>query len=183
MNGTSTDSLTSMSGWLSSPVVLLLGFLVTIINLAQFLVLASKWATKRLPSDEPHARVYAAVVVAGLVAWVVFATLSWSTVIAVAAKAGEGHWEALAYPLMLHGISLCGLLMLFDSKARRLPGVPWRPAVFLFLGFGGAAALCGMSGSGLWEVGLVGAIPGVVQFLPVLAVRPRPARSNTGLAA
>jgi hypothetical protein len=151
-----------LRSWLSSPLAAFLGLLGSVITLGQFTVAAYRWISDRMQGEGSAKRVYAAVLILGFTALAVVAPLSWSVVLTVAHKAGNEGLVGALYPFMINGCTLGGLLTLYYTRAERLPGWPWRPAVLLLLGFGGTALCETFSGAPTWEIGVVDSLPAVV---------------------
>jgi hypothetical protein len=159
-----------MRSWLSSPAVLFLGFLATIITLGQFLISAAKWVSDLFDEEDKRDRVYVAVVVLGSVALAVLAPVSWMTIYHVSEKLGQTHFEALLYPPMMLGSALCGLVTLsIANSARRPARERLMPCAMILVGFGSVALIYLASGVAVWERIVVSGVPGLLMVVFTLA--------------
>jgi peptidoglycan/LPS O-acetylase OafA/YrhL len=121
-------------------------------------------------AEDARSRVYTAVVVAGFAVLVVIAPPTWTEIVHVAAKNAQHGIVAQLYPMMVHGMSLCGLLTLYIGTAERWREWPWRQGVMLLLGFGGAAVMYFFSGASAWERYLLAVFPVLIMTMFILAV-------------
>jgi hypothetical protein len=173
-----------MRSWLTSPTVLLLGLLSTAITVGQWLLCVARVLYRMSQDADERKRASFWVGVIGLAAVAVISPLTWSAIWAEAVKAGNHGWMGALYPVMVLGSGFVAAQnLLGDARGVfRLPVRVWFMLCFMLIGSLALAAtmyfLHDRSGTPLWSVGAVSAIPGVVIAMVVALMVSRASRAR-----
>jgi hypothetical protein len=151
--------------WLSSPAVVLVGFVASVICVGQWIVSVVRGVHRMAHAAEgrQRARIWVAMASLGVVVGTSF--LSWPAVVVGAAKAGTGGVPGELYPVIVNGLAaVCALVLLLDAvDGRRFSLLP---CCMLVGGLGFAAfAYIALGGAPSWERYVVASAPGVVMAM------------------
>jgi hypothetical protein len=168
-----------MRSWLSSPSVLLLSFLATVITVVQWLVVAARRIHRMSQTVGERQRSAFLVGVAGLAAVAIISPLTWTAIWAEAVKTGNHGLIGALYPVMVDGSGLAAaLVLLLDAREGfQLPLRIFFEVSFLLVGSLAVAAVVyifhDQNGTWVWSRGAVSVIPGVMlaMLIPLMIGR------------
>jgi hypothetical protein len=109
-----------MRSWLSSPAVVLIGLVASLICVGQWIVSLAQGAYPMTQAADKRQRVSVWVAMASLAMVVGTSPLSWPLIVVAAVKAGNGSLVAALYPVTVNGTAAAGaLLLLLDAVEGR----------------------------------------------------------------
>jgi hypothetical protein len=113
-----------MRNWLSSPAVAFIGFVSSVIAVAQFIFVTTRWVARQAHADDARGRIYHTVVLFSFAALAVLVPLTWSAVVTQAARHGFPGWQAYTYPVMTYGACLTAVMVVALGNILRWPERP-----------------------------------------------------------
>lgn len=169
----------SMPSWLTSPTVAILGFVATVISIAQGAVSVTKWFMGRTEKPSARRRLAIATGILSIISVAILAPLTWSMIMKIDERGGDPAWVAGLYPVILFvpAIMVAVFLMNYEFKRERIT-----ISAFLVLIFCLAlpTIIFDDTNRSVWERYLISLAPGlavamvVVTFLAYFLPRAKP---------
>ena len=157
-----------MRTWLTSPVVVLIGLVASVVTLLQVAVAAARWALRYTGAERPRVPALVALVVA-----LAAAPVEWQRVMATAARLGNGGVINPVYPVVFAGPGVVAALALLAAVGRGYRP-SWLIAVFGVASLYFAACLYAQApGAAVWGLVVVFAAPAVLALAHVPAMLAR----------
>jgi ABC-type spermidine/putrescine transport system permease subunit II len=116
----------SISAWLTSPIVALLALIATVISILQGLISTTKWFIRRTEKPDTRRRLVISVTVCIIASIVVLAPFTWETMAREDEKMGNPLWIAELFPAVIFApLTICISSYLRIASDHHIEKRPW----------------------------------------------------------